>query len=216
MKLLKALLPVFCCLVLFPAAVKAQSGGAELSLKARVSGFQGRFGETYSAIGVEPALTIRPQSMPRAAIGLSYSKSMLNFDATSDMEADMHLFNLHSGVKGTVATHFHPFAYAMVGMRFMNYTNLNAPTDTDSKFTSVSLGLGGKAGVQIGKNNWRFETTIEYLTGTNSRYLTPEAFNQAVNQGRNVREFTKRSLITSFTVGAGIAFVMDWDKIPQE
>ncbi len=192
-----------------PAAVTAQD--FDLSLKLRASGFGGKFGENYNAIGYEPSVTIRPTEKPWAG-GLSYSQNILAHDGTSDLDVEITLMNVHAGARFTIAKYFHPFAYALLGFRFMDYENNNLPDETSPVFSSFTLGYGGRAGLQIGKNKWRFETHLEYLTGTSARYLTPAAFRRATEEDEDYRDYTYRSPVTAVTIGAGIAYVLDFNS----
>jgi hypothetical protein len=208
MKVLKAIALVLICL-LPCAAVQAQE--IDLTLKVRGTGFYGRFGDTYSAIGYEPGFTIKPSEKPWAG-GFSYSKNLLGHDGNSELEGNMNLVTFHWGGKGTIGKYFHPFAYALLGFRFMSYDNPSVSTEDTPLFTSFSLGYGARAGLQIGSGKWRFEGSIDYLTGTNSRYLTPESFERASNSGKSYREFTDRSLISGLSVGVGVAYVFNWSN----
>jgi hypothetical protein len=206
MKAFKASILVLACFVLVPIVGVAQE--VDISLKARVTGFAGRFGDTYAAIGYEPTLLIKPSEKPWAG-GLSYSRNILAFDNNSDMKAGMSILNTHFGAKATVARYFHPFAYALLGLRFMSYEKDDFSSESSSGFTSVSLGYGARTGLQIGGRKWRFEGSIEYLSGTTSRYLTPESFSKATQEGGAYRNYTSLTSINGVTVAAGIVYVID-------
>ncbi|MBC5772646.1 hypothetical protein H8S95_01110 [Pontibacter sp. KCTC 32443] len=213
MKNLKAALIVLACSFFYPAIVSAQ---VDLSLKARGTGFYGKFGQTYAAIGYEPGITIKPSVSKPWAGGVSYSKNILGYDANSNLEADMNLVTFHLGGKGSIGKYVHPFAYALLGFRFMSYDNDDIATDDDPLFTSFSLGYGTRAGLQIGSGKWRFEGSIEFLTGTRSRYLTPESFEKAADSGQSYRDFTYRSPIMGLSVGAGVAYVFSWSSLQSD
>jgi len=187
------------------------SAQLDLSLKARVTGFEGRFGETYQAIGYEPAVTIKPTTKPFAG-GLSYSINRLVFDPNSDLSVDLTLINAHLGVKGTVAKYFHPFAYALFGFRLMGYEDESSYSESNQIFSTISFGYGGRTGLQIGGKKWRFEGSIDYMTGTNTRYLTPETFRKARNDDADYRDYAQRSTINSLAIEAGITYVFDWNE----
>ncbi|WP_162427181.1 hypothetical protein [Pontibacter pudoricolor] len=205
MKAFKASVSVLACFMFLPIVVFAQ---VDVSLKARVTGFGGKFGDTYAAIGYEPTLLIKPSEKPWAG-GISYSRNILVFDANSDMRAGMSILNTHFGAKTTVARYFHPFAYALLGLRFMTYENDDHPSESSSGFTSISLGYGARTGLQIGGDKWRFEGSIEYLSGTTSRYLTPASFSRATQEGGAYRNYTSLTAINGVTVAAGIVYVID-------
>ncbi|NEM97225.1 hypothetical protein [Pontibacter burrus] len=207
MKVLKIATLLIVSVLALPVTLLAQE--ASISLKGRVSGFTGTFGDTYSAIGYEPSVTIKPTAKPWAG-GISYSRNLLVFEDHSDMKVDMSLLTFHAGVKGTVAKYFHPFAYALLGLRFASYENEDLPAESDPVFNSLSLSYGARTGLQIGGPKWRFETTIEYLSGTNARYLTPETFRKATQEGRNYRDFTACSPMSAITVGVGVTHVISW------
>ncbi|MER2997972.1 hypothetical protein [Pontibacter populi] len=208
MKAFKASVLVLTCLVLLPVVASAQ---IDVSLKARVTGFGGRFGDTYSAIGYEPTVIIKPSAKPWAG-GLSYSQNILVFDANSDMKADMSIFNTHFGAKATVAKYFHPFAYGLLGLRLMSYENTDLPSESSPVFTSVSMGYGARTGLQIGGKKWRFEGSVEYLSGTTSRFLTPEAFNRATQEGGEYRNYTSHTSINGVTIAVGVVYIIDWNN----
>lgn len=207
MKTLKITALLIVAVLALPTSLLAQE--ASISLKGRVSGFTGTFGDTYSAIGYEPSLTIKPTARPWAG-GISYSRNLLNYDANSDLKVDMSLLTFNAGVKGTVAKYFHPFAYALLGLRFASYENEDLPAESGPVFNSLSLSYGARTGLQIGGPKWRFETTIEYLSGSNARYLTPESFRKATQESRNYRDFTARSPMSALTVSVGVTYVISW------
>ena len=207
MKAVSTLLLSIVCLLLYPVVANAQE--VDVTLKGRVTGFAGTFGETYSAIGYEPSLTIKPGARAWAG-GVSYSRNLLNYDANSALKADMSLLTFHAGARTTVARYFHPFAYALAGFRFMSYENEDLPSESSPVFSSVSLSYGARTGVQVGGRKWCFEGSLEYLSGTNSRYLTPETFRKASESGKSYRDVTQRSPISAFTVGVGITYVLSW------
>jgi hypothetical protein len=191
-------------------SVLAQSQ-ASLSLKGRGTGYYGTFGQTYSSVGYEPTLTIKPSASPWAG-GVSYSRNILGYDANSDMKAGMSLVNFHVGATRSMGTYIHPFAYVLFGFRFMDYRDADMSSEDDPLFASFTLGYGARAGLQIGKGKWRFEGSIEYLSGTKARYLTPEAFNEANNSGTDYRDLTRRSVISGVSVGVGVAYTVTWDN----
>ena len=206
MKNFKAALLLLAFLFTCPSILKAQE--IDISVKVRGTGFYGNFGQTYSAIGYEPGITIMPSEKPWAG-GLSYSQNLLGYDANSDLEVEMNLVNFHLGAKGKIGRHIHPFAYALLGLRFMSYENPAVPSESDPLFTSFSLGYGARTGIQIGGGRWRFEGNIEYMTGTNSKYLTPESFEKATDSGKSYRDFMGRSPISGLSVGAGVTYVLN-------
>ncbi|MEJ8755898.1 hypothetical protein WG947_02720 [Pontibacter sp. H259] len=208
----KALALVSGLFLLFPFTASSQ---VDLALKVRVTDYQGTFGETYNAIGYEPSLTIKPGDKLWAA-GLSYSKNALTYDADSELKGRLNLVQFHGGVKTSVGSYVHPFAYALVGFRFMRFDNKAVASDEDPLFTSLSLGYGGRAGLQLGKGRWRFEGSIDYLTGTNARYVTPESFRKATETGKSYRDFADRSPISGVTVAAGITYAITRNDVTIE
>lgn len=212
MKLFKVAILVLASFLSLPALAQPH---ASISLKARATGFYGTFGQTYNAIGYEPSFTIKPTETPWAG-GFSYSQNILAYDANSDMKAKLNLVTFHVGATKAMGSYIHPFAYVLFGFRFMDYRDADMSSDDDPLFSSITLGYGARTGLQIGKGKWRFEGSIEYLSGTKARYLTPQAFNEANSSGKEYRDLTRRSVVSGVSVGAGVAYLVTRDKVSKE
>lgn len=214
MKTTKSALYMLVCLLFLPFAGKAQ---VEASLKARLTGFHGTYGKTFAAIGYEPAVTLQPGRFWSG--GISFSQNLLAIEAegaSPDLTADMSLINFHIGAKRTVGTYFHPFMYAMAGFRFTDYKSDLLVEESNPALGSVTIGYGIKSGLQIGKGKWRFEGSLELMSGTKARYLTPDSFERAYNAGGDYRDYAAKSRMTSLTAAVGIAWVLDWDEVEYE
>lgn len=212
---IKAVLLITVIVITLPLMAQTQ---ADVSLKARGTGFYGRFGDSYAALGYESALTVTSKHND-FAFGAIYTKNLLAHDEAgqygNSLAGKMNLVMFSGGAKKTVAKYFHPFAYVLFGFRFMSYAN-EAVSPEEPLFTSFSLGYGARTGLQIGGNKWRFEGSIDYLTGTKSKYVTGESFKRASETGQSYRDFAGRSPITGINIGVGIVRVFNWNKVSPE
>ncbi|NDK55329.1 hypothetical protein [Pontibacter fetidus] len=208
MKLIKVAIAIIATFLSLPALAQPHAG---VSLKARATGYYGTFGQTYSSVGYEPSLTIKPGAAPWAG-GISFSRNILGYDANSDMKAGTSLLTFHVGATKAMGSYVHPFAYLLFGFRFMDYKSDDMSADDDPLFSSITLGYGARTGVQLGKGKWRFEGSVEYMSGTKARYLTPALFNEATTSGKEYRDVARRSVISGISASAGVAYVITWDS----
>jgi len=184
----------------------------EFSVKARATGFYGKYGDEFIGIGYEPSVTFQPNDF--WAGGVSFSENLLG--GYSDIHGKMSQFNFHVGAKRSLTPYFHPFIYTFAGFRFTEYKTSAYTWQEEPLLSSIALNYGVKSGLQIGKGKWRFEGSLELMSGTKSRYLTEESIEKANSAGTDYRSTAERSYITGLSAGIGITYVLDWDNVELE
>lgn len=187
----------------------------ELYLKGRSTSFRGSFADAYSGLGLEAGLTIQSEKNILAG-GIHYNRNWLgSLPATAyspELEVYMNAFNVHYGGKTSIGKYVHPFGYAVLGMRSLRFSDAGLGESYDSFFTSLTPTFGVRTGLQVGGKKWRVEGSLDYLSGTNAKYLTHQSIETAEANGRPYKDFAPKSLMNNLSVGVGLVYVIHWPE----
>lgn len=207
---MKNLVISFFCLLCLQLPCKAQ---LDIFLKGRITDFKGSFGNTYSGLGIEAGLTINSEKSILAG-GLHFNSNWLgSLPATAytpELEVYSNSLNFHYGGKGTLGKYFHPFAYGIVGFRTLKYADPSLGESYDPFFHSLTPTFGVRAGLQVGGRKWRVEGSLDYLGGTNAKYLTSQSIINAESSGRPYKDFAPKSMMNNLSVALGVVYVINW------
>lgn len=185
----------------------------DIFLRGRTTEYKGSFGKNYSGIGIEAGLTVHADSNVLAG-GIHYHRNWLGSlpgtAYTPELEVYMNAFNFHYGGKATIGKYFHPFAYAVIGLRTLTFSDPILGDGYDPFFTSLTPTIGVRTGLQLGSRKWRAEVSLDYLSGTSAKFLTPQSIVNAKTSGRPYKDVASKSLMTNLSVGLGVVYVINW------
>ena len=186
----------------------------------RVSFFEGKFGKEYTGIGFELGFTAQPDPEKPWAGGIHYHGNFLGMvDGTPfspEMNVFLNTFSAHFGGKRTIHRFFHPYAYAVAGLRVLSFKDTELEADDEAFFDTFTFTYGLKTGLQLGAKQWRVELKLDYLRGSTSRYLVEETFLDAYEANKGFRDFTRRSTMNNLSPGIGVVYVFgDNDYVIQ-